>query len=73
MLTLPLKLTVRPLATMLFICVHPSRACVCFFTGSHHKLICYRIITYGAIDNGYSHLIVYIECTTNNLATTVNE
>ena len=65
-------MAVHPLATMLFICVHYLNACGYFFTDSHHKLIRWRIITHGAID-GYSHLIVYLDCATNNLATTVYE
>lgn len=41
-------------------------------TDSHHKLIRWRIITHGAID-GYSRLIVYLQCASNNKATTVYE
>ena len=39
---------------------------------SHHKLIRWRIVTHGGID-GYSRLIVYLQCATNNEATTVYE
>lgn len=37
---------------------------------SHHKLIRWRCVTHGAID-GYSRLILYLQCTTNNRASTV--
>lgn len=37
---------------------------------SHHKLIRWRIVTQGGID-GYSRLIVYLECSSNNRAETV--
>ena len=43
-----------------------------FIADSHHKLICWRIVTHGGID-GYSRLIVYLQCATNNKATTVYE
>ena len=43
-----------------------------FILDSHHKLTCWRIVTHGRID-GYSRLIVYFQCATNNKATTVYE
>lgn len=39
---------------------------------SHHKLIRWRIVTHGAID-GYSRLITYLRCSSNNKASTVYE
>ena len=36
----------------------------------HHKLIRWRMVTYGGID-GYSHTIVYLRCSSNNRASTV--
>ena len=36
----------------------------------HHKLIKWRIVVHGGID-GYSRTIVYLRCSTNNLASTV--
>ena len=43
-----------------------------FFSDSHHKLIRWRIVTHGAID-GYSRLITYLRCSSNNKASTVYE
>ena len=37
---------------------------------SHHKLIRWRLVVHGAID-GFSRLILYLECTNNNQAATV--
>ena len=37
---------------------------------SHHKLIRWRLVIHGAID-GFSRLVLYLECTNNNQATTV--
>jgi len=45
---------------------------ICLYLDSHHKLIRWRIVTHGGID-GYSRLIVYLDCASNNLATTVYE
>ncbi len=42
------------------------------FVDSHHKLIHWRMVTHGAID-GYSRLVLYLKCTSNNRATTVYE
>ena len=42
------------------------------FVDSHHKLIRWRFITHGNID-GYSRLILYLQCCTNNRASTVYE
>ena len=36
----------------------------------HHKLIRWRMVTHGAID-GFSRLILYLQCSTNNRASTV--
>ena len=36
----------------------------------HHKLIRWRFVTHGCID-GYSRLIVYLRCYTNNRSSTV--
>lgn len=41
-------------------------------TDSHHKLIRWRIVTHGCID-GYSRLITFLRCNSNNRATTVYE
>lgn len=43
-----------------------------FFLDSHHKLIRWRLVTHGCID-GYSRLIIYLRCTSNNKASTVYE
>ena len=40
------------------------------FIDGHHKLIRWRFVTHGGID-GYSRLIVYMKCSTNNKASTV--
>lgn len=40
------------------------------FPDGHHKLIRWRFVTHGGID-GYSRLIVYLKCATNNKAATV--
>ena len=37
---------------------------------SHHKLVRWRMVTHGAID-GYSRLILYLKCTSNNRSATV--
>ena len=42
------------------------------FTDGHHKLIRWRLVTHGAID-GFSRLVVYLKCSPNNPASTVNE
>ncbi len=42
------------------------------FTDGHHKLIRWRFVTHGAID-GYSRLVVYLKCSTNNMAGTVHD
>lgn len=46
---------------------HPNFLC---HIDSHHKLIQWRLVIHGAID-GFSRLIVYLECTDNNRAATV--
>ena len=43
-----------------------------FLTDGHHKLIRWRLVTHAGID-GYSRLIVYMKCSTNNQASTVYE
>ena len=35
-----------------------------------HKLICWRLVIHGGIE-GFSHLVVYLHCSSNNKATTV--
>ena len=37
---------------------------------SHHKLIRWRIVVHGGID-GYSRLIIYLDCNSNNSSATV--
>lgn len=37
---------------------------------SHHKLIHWRLVTHCGID-GYSRMIVYLKCSSNNLSATV--
>ena len=44
--------------------------CVCNADG-HHKLIRWRIVTHGGVD-GYSGMIVYLECSDNNKSATVH-
>ena len=36
----------------------------------NHKLIRWRMVVYGGID-GYSRLVVYLQCSSNNFAVTV--
>lgn len=36
----------------------------------HHKLIRWRLVTHGAID-GYSRMITFLQCSSNNRADTV--
>lgn len=43
-----------------------------FFADGHHKLIRWKIVTHAGID-GFSRLIVYLKCSTNNRASTVYE
>ena len=47
---------------MCAICIHPA--------DGHHKLIRWWMVTHGAID-GYSRLIIFLQCSTNNRASTV--
>ena len=42
----------------------------CFPLDGHHKLIRWRFVTHCSID-GYSRLVVFIKCSTNNKASTV--
>ena len=42
------------------------------FSDGHHKLVRWKLVTHGGID-GYSRLIVYLKCSTNNRASTVYE
>ena len=42
------------------------------FLDSHHKLIRWRLITHGGID-GYSRLIVFLKCSSNNRSSTMYE
>ena len=41
-----------------------------FYIDGHHKLIRWGMVTHGGID-GYSRLIVYLQCSSNNMAETV--
>lgn len=41
-----------------------------YFSDGHHKLIRWRFVTHCCID-GYSRLVVFIKCSTNNKASTV--
>ena len=44
---------------------------LCYFNADgHHKLIRWRMVTHGGID-GYSRLIVYLQCSSNNKSSTV--
>ena len=54
--------------------VHAVTLCVIhnFILDSHHKLIRWRLVTHGGID-GYSRLIVYLRCSSNNYSRTVLE
>ena len=47
-------------------------SCILLFADGHHKLIRWRFVVHGGID-GYSRMIVYLKCSTNNRATTVLE
>lgn len=38
----------------------------------HHKLIRWRFVTHGGVD-GFSRMIVYLKCSTNNYSRTVLE
>ena len=40
------------------------------WTGGHHKLISWRLVTHAGID-GFSHLIVFMHCSDNNRSLTV--
>ena len=44
--------------------------CCLIPTDSHHKLIRWKIVTHGGID-GYSRLVVFLRCSTNNRSLTV--
>ena len=52
-----------------FLCMTPSSF---RHIDGHHKLIRWRLVIHGAID-GYSRLITYLRCSTNNKASTVFE
>ena len=41
-----------------------------FILDGHHKLVRWRFVTHGGID-GYSRIVVFLKCSTNNRATTV--
>ena len=41
-----------------------------FSVDGHHKLVRWKIVTHGGID-GFTRLIVYLQCSTNNSAETV--
>lgn len=44
--------------------------CIPIPTDGHHKLIRWRIVTHGGID-GFSRIILFLQCSTNNRASTV--
>lgn len=44
--------------------------CDLFSIDGHHKSIHWRIVTHGAID-GYSRMVVYLQCCGNNQANSV--
>ena len=49
----------------------PLMCAICILLADgHHKLIRWRMVTHGAID-GFSRLIVFLQCSTNNRASTV--
>ena len=54
--------------TVYFICrgIHLYSVCV----DGHHKLIRWRLVTHGGID-GYSRMVVYLKCSSNNRSATV--
>ena len=43
-----------------------------YFVDGHHKLIRWKLVTHGGVD-GFTRLIVYLRCTSNNKAITVYE
>ena len=43
-----------------------------YCSDGHHKLVRWKFVTHAGID-GYSRLIVYVKCSTNNRASTVYE
>ena len=47
-----------------------THASLYIHTDGHHKLIRWRLVTHGGID-GYSRLILFLECSTSNKAETV--
>ena len=47
-------------------------SCILLIADGHHKLIRWRFDVHGGID-GYSRMIVYLKCSTNNRATAVLE
>lgn len=49
-----------------------SSACEIFFSDGHHKLVRWRFVSHGCID-GYSRVVMYLHCSTNNRASTVYE
>lgn len=51
-------------------CILCSWYLSCSYTDGHHKLIRWRFVTHGGID-GYSRLIVFLQCSSNNTAATV--
>ena len=48
---------------MCAICIHPA--------DGHHKLIRWRTVTHGSIDAGFSRPVLFLQCSTNNRASTV--
>ena len=52
--------------------LHFQKKYLLVYIDGHHKLIRWRFVTHGGID-GYSRLIVFLKCSTNNRASTVYE
>ena len=53
------------------VCIHIDYYCMfILLTDGHHKLMRWRFVTHGGID-GYSRLIVFLQCSCNNTAATV--
>ena len=45
---------------------------LCKFIDGHHRLIRWRFVTHGGID-GYSRMVVFVKCSTNNQPSTLYE
>lgn len=58
-------------AKQLWACILIMLLYLIITTDGHHKLIRWKIVTHAAID-GYSRMIVFMKCSNNNKATTVD-